>query len=187
MRNLLVASRYAKSLVDLAQNMGQLEAVYQDAQLLDQMCRESRPWTNFLRSPVIKPDKKEKIVTQLLKDRVHTLTYQFIRLLIRKGREAHLPEIARAIIDQYFNLKEIHRVHITTAVPVGQATHELIIRKLQEALGWKQVELQTRVDPRLIGGFVLQTGDRLLDASVYHQLQEMKKQFTDTSYVYNIR
>ncbi|PJJ75110.1 ATP synthase F1 subcomplex delta subunit [Thermoflavifilum aggregans] len=187
MNNPLIASRYAKSLIELAQSMGQLEAVYQDARLLNQICKESRQWVTFLKSPVIKPDKKEKVVEQLLKERVQTLTYQFIRLLIRKEREAYLPEIARAIIDQYFALKGIHRVSITTAVPVSQQTSELIIHKLQEELGWKQVELQTQVDPRLIGGFVLQTGDRLLDASIYHQLQEVKKQFLDTSYVYNIR
>ncbi|SFV29852.1 ATP synthase F1 subunit delta [Thermoflavifilum thermophilum] len=187
MKNPLIASRYAKSLIELAQSMGQLEAVYQDARLLNQMCKESRQWVSFLKSPVIKPDKKEKVAAQILKERVQPLTYQFIRLLIRKGREAYLPEIASAIIDQYFALKEIHRVSITTAVPVSQQTCELIVQKLQDSLGWKQVELQTRVDPRLIGGFVLQTGDRLLDASIYHQLQKVKKQFLDTSYVYNIR
>ena len=187
MRNQLVASRYAKSLIELAQSMSLLEAVYQDARLLNQMCKESRQWTTFLKSPVIKPDKKEKVVEQLLKERVQTLTYQFIRLLIKKGREAYLPEIALAVIDQYFAIKDIHRVSITTAVPVSQSTCELIVRKLQEALGWTQVELQTQVDPRLIGGFILQTGGRLLDASIYHQLQEIKKQFLDTSYVYNIR
>lgn len=174
MRNQLVASRYAKSLIELAQSMSLLEAVYQDARLLNQMCKESRQWTTFLKSPVIKPDKKEKVVEQLLKERVQTLTYQFIRLLIKKGREAYLPEIALAVIDQYFAIKDIHRVSITTAVPVSQSTCELIVRKLQEALGWTQVELQTQVDPRLIGGFILQTGDRLLDASIYHQLQEIK-------------
>ncbi|MCL6523257.1 MAG: ATP synthase F1 subunit delta [Thermoflavifilum sp.] len=187
MKNSLVASRYAKSLVELAQSMGLLEAVYQDARLLDQMCRESRQWSVFLRSPIIKPDKKEKIVSLLLKDRIHTLSFQFIRLLIKKGRESYLPEIVHSIIDQYFTIQDIHRVSITTAIPVSEEIYETIVRKLREVMGFKQVELKTQVDPRLIGGFVLQTGDRLLDASVYRQLQEAKKQFLDTSYVYNIR
>jgi len=67
-RNQLVASRYAKSLIELAQSMSLLEAVYQDARLLNQMCKESRQWTTFLKSPVIKPDKKEKLLNNYSKN-----------------------------------------------------------------------------------------------------------------------
>jgi F-type H+-transporting ATPase subunit delta len=82
MPNPRLAGRYAKSLIDLAVERNQLEPVYKDMLYLQSLNQSSREFVNFLRSPVIKGDKKQKIVDALTQGKISELTAAFIRLLI---------------------------------------------------------------------------------------------------------
>jgi F-type H+-transporting ATPase subunit delta len=187
MPNPRLASRYAKSLIDLAVETGQLEAVFNDLQLLSGICRNSRDLVNFIKSPVINADKKEKIFHTLFNDKISVLTDKFCKLLIRKGREIYLPEIAHAGIQQYRHIKNIRQVKITTAVPLDESLREEIVQKIKREIPGQNIELHTAVKEDLIGGFVLETDNSLFDASVLRDLKDIKKQFLENVYVSNIR
>src|SRR5689334_6999158 len=118
MLNPRIASRYAKSLIDLAHEKGQLENVYADMVWLQQVNRSNRDFVNLLKSPVIKADTKKKIVYAVTKGNVSDLTAAFNTLLISKGRESVLPEIVTAFITAYKAYKNIQVVKLTTATPV---------------------------------------------------------------------
>ena len=92
-----LAARYAKSILDLAVEKGQLETVYKDMVFLRAICRSSRDLVNFLNSPIIKTDKKRKILEAITAGRISPLTTAFNALLMSKEREAYLPEIAAAL------------------------------------------------------------------------------------------
>lgn len=186
MQNPRLASRYAKSLVDLAAEKGQLEAVRTDMQTLQQITKNNRDVVALLKSPIIKPDKKQKILAAILEGKVSTITAAFIQLLVAKGRESNLPEITTEFARQYNVLKNISKVKITTAVPVDAAILA-DIRKKVEAGTDKKIELETAVQPELIGGFVLESEDRLYDASVLRDLNDIRKQFTQNIYTPNIK
>ncbi|WP_298740848.1 ATP synthase F1 subunit delta [uncultured Chitinophaga sp.] len=186
MVNPRLASRYAKSLVDLAAEKGQLEAVRADMQVLQQIIRGNRDVANLLKSPIIKPDKKQQILTAIFENRISTISNAFIKLLVIKGRESNLPEITTAFEKQYNQLKNISNVKITTAVPIDAAVLGAIRQKVEAGTD-KKIELEIAVEPDLIGGFVLETEDRLYDASVLRDLKDIKKQFTQNIYTPNIR
>ncbi|MGZ5222477.1 MAG: ATP synthase F1 subunit delta, partial [Chitinophagaceae bacterium] len=101
MVNPRLATRYAKSLIDLSVERGQLEQVFADMQLLQQICKGNRDFIKLLRSPVVKADTKTKIVKAVTAGKITELTDSFITLLIRKSRESNLPEIAQAFVTQY--------------------------------------------------------------------------------------
>lgn len=186
MTNPRLASRYAKSLVDLAAEKGQLEAVRADMQVLQQIAKKNRDVVALLKSPIIKPDKKQKILATILENKVSAITSAFINLLVVKGRESSLPEITTEFEKQYNQLKNISKVKITTAVPVDPAILGAIRQKVEAGTD-KKIELETAVEPDLIGGFVLETEDRLYDASVLRDLKDIRKQFTQNIYTPNIR
>lgn len=186
MQNPRLASRYAKSLVDLAAEKDQLEAVRADMQMLQQIVRSNRDVTNLLKSPIIKPDKKQKILAAIFENRISAITAAFINLLVIKGRESNLPEITTEFERQYNQLKNISKVKITTAVPIDAATLGAIRQKVEAGTD-KKIELETVVEPDLIGGFVLETEDRLYDASVLRDLKDIRKQFTQNIYTPNIK
>ncbi|PJE45919.1 MAG: ATP synthase F1 subunit delta [Sediminibacterium sp.] len=187
MSNPRLADRYAKSLIDLSTERNQLDAVRADMQYIQALCKGSRDFVNVLRSPIIKADQKEKMLVAVITGKVSELTAVFSNLLVRKGRESDLPEIANAFINQYNALKGIHQVKLTSAVPVSEELKNSIKERVQKANDFITVELETVVDQKLIGGFVLEFNNKQIDASVANDLREIKKQFLQNQYIANIR
>src|ERR1700744_6479021 len=101
MPNPRLAARYAKSILDLSIEKGEMENVYNDMLFLKAICKSGQEFVNLLRSPVNKPDKKGKILDAILGGKISTITTAFIKLLLHKERESYLPEIATAFVDQY--------------------------------------------------------------------------------------
>lgn len=187
MLNPRVASRYAKSVLDLAIENGQLEQVYGDMQYLQQLTKESRDFLNLLRSPVIKADTKIKVINAVTIGKVSPLTTAFIQLMTTKAREAVLPEIITSFINQYKEHKGIKTVKLTTAVPVSEAIKAEIVAQVKKSGGFDNLELQEVVDPNIIGGFVLQADDKLIDASVAYDLKNISRQFENNDFIYKVR
>jgi len=187
MPNPRLATRYAKSLIDLSMEKGLMATVYADMQYLQGVSKASREFVNLLRSPVVKADKKENVITAVTKGKVSELTAAFIKLLVNKGRESDLPEIVSAFVDQYNALMGIHKVKLTTAVPVADNIKDNIVNRVKASTGLENVELETKVNEDLIGGFVLEFNNNLVDASVLRDLKDIKKQFADNEWIHNIR
>ena len=187
MPNPRLASRYAKSLLDLAIEKGQLEQVFSDMLYLQQLTKGSRDFLNLLRSPIVSSDKKQSAVDAVIGKNVSELTEAFTRLLINKNREAELPEIIVAFINQSKENKGIHTVKLTTAVAVSDTVKNQLVEQVKRTSGLQNIELQTIVDPNIIGGFVLQTGDKLIDASVAYDLKMISRQFENNDFVYKMR
>ncbi len=141
----------------------------------------------MLRSPIIKADKKQGVIDAVLGNRLSPLTRSFVALLVRKGREASLPEILNSFLKQYKEMKNIKTIRLTTAAPANEKLRKTILDRATATLQGSQVELIEAVNPDLIGGFVLEVDDKLFDASILHDLKEVRKQFLQNIYVRNIR
>lgn len=187
MQNPRLAGRYARSIIGLAVERNELEKVYEDMLFLQSLCRNSSEFVTVLKSPVITAERKEAVLNALTSGRISEMTIGFNRLLIRKSREASLPEIITAFIDQYKEFKKIHVVKLTTATPISEELKNSIVNQIQSQTAFQNIELATSVKEDLIGGFVLQIGDTLVDASISYDLNEIKKQFMNNDFVYNIR
>lgn len=183
MQNPRLAARYAKSLLDLAIEQNGLEATLKDIELLNEVCRQSRDFAGMLRSPIIKADKKSAIIEAVIGSRLQPMTRAFINLLVGKGREANLPEIASSFIAQYKEMKNIRTVKITTATPINDRVKQALQAKAATSMPGAQIEVETKVNPDIIGGFVLEVGNSVVDASVRRDLNDIKKQFTQNMYV----
>ncbi len=187
MNNPRLAGRYSKSLIDLAIGQNQLDVIYNDIKFLKAVFKSNPDFVALLDSPIIKADKKEKIVAAVINGKVNKLTDSFIQLLIRKGRETNLPEIADTFIDQFNAIKGIRKVKITTATAISDAAKKSIVEKANAASGVNSIELETVVKEELIGGFILETENRLVDASISRDLREVKRQFLKKDYTSSLK
>ncbi len=188
MPNPRLAARYAKSLIDLSGERNQLENVYTDMRFLKQICKGNPDFVNLLRSPIVNADKKQSIIDAITKSRISELTAAFIKLLITKSRESDMPEIINTFIEQYNAIKGIHKVKLTTAEPIGDDLKNAIILKVKKEAKLENVELESKTDNALIGGFVLEFNNNLVDASVLRDLKDIAKQFKERNvFVQNIR
>lgn len=187
MSNGRLATRYAKSLLDLSIERNEEEKAFADMEWLQAVCKSNRDFVTVLRSPVIKSDAKGKILDALAKDHIGILTGAFIHLLIRKGREGALPEITHAFVQQYKAYKKIYSIKLTTAGPVSDELKEAIINHIRSTTEMQNIELETVVKEDIIGGFVLQAGDKLVDASVAYNLKTIARQFENNDFIFKMR
>jgi len=187
MHNPRLAGRYAKSLIDLATELNQVDIVNADMKWLQHVGKTNPDFTAVLRSPIIKPGTKGKIIDSIVTTRVNDTTASFINLLVRKGRESNLPEIADAFIEQFNKLRHIYRVKLITATPVSEEIKSAIISKIKLSTPLQNIELETEVKDELIGGFVLEMQGTLVDASIQRDLRDIQKQFMDNEYVQKLR
>jgi len=172
-----IASRYAKSLLDLAKERNNLEVVFGDMQSLEKAV-ENRDLYLMLKSPIINTKKKKDIATKIFGASFDKMSSAFIDLIIAKGREAYLPEIATEFVAQYNAYKSISSATLTSATPLTEAALASIKAKLMESnITNETVDITTKVDPNILGGFIIEIGDKLYDASVAHKLETLKKQF----------
>lgn len=161
--------------------------MYADMLYLQQLNKSSRDFLNMLRSPVVTSDKKVAVIEAITGGKISELTSAFTRLLVNKGREGVLPEIITAFIKQYKEHKNIHVVKLTTAAPVSEEIKNALVARVKQTGGLQNIELETVVDPSIIGGFVLQTGDKLVDASISYDLKEISRQFENNDFIYKVR
>ncbi len=187
MLNPRIAYRYAKSLIDISQEQNRLEEVNNDMLLLQRIIKSNPDFVTLLRSPVITADKKVKIVEAVTSGQVSTLTTAFNKLLITKGRESTLPEVIGSFIEQYKKIKNIQTVKLTTAAPISEELRATIIAQVKATSTIQNIDLQTTVDSKIIGGFVLQAGDKLVDASIAYDLKEISRQFQNNDFIYQVR
>lgn len=177
-----IASRYAKSLLDLALEQNALEAVKEDMQAIRKLTREYAEFASFLRSPVIQYTKKQQVFAAIGRN-FNPLTLQFINLLASKQREAYLAAISDEFMVQYRTHHHISTVSIISAAPLTPALLSAIQQKLElSPIGFANVEVSTRIDPSLIGGFVVEYEGRVYDVSLKHQLDALRKQFATNLY-----
>ena len=177
-----VARRYAKSLLDLAKEKGELEAVNNDMKLLAEVCNCNHDLRLLLSSPIISNDKKHAILKRVFSGKISAMSMSFFDIITRKGRESHLESIAMEFIRLYKEYKGIQTAIVTSAVGLDDKLRSQVYKMVKESLN-SEIELIEKVDKDLIGGFILRVGDKQYDASIARDLRLMRQELIDTSYV----
>jgi F-type H+-transporting ATPase subunit delta len=177
-----VAKRYAKSLIDLSNEKGVMDAVNNDMKLFSSVCAENRDLALVLSNPIINGDKKLITLKQIFSQKMNTLTMSFFEIVIRKGREKYLVQIAKEFTDQYKLLKKIVTAEIVSAVGLDDKLRRKIYDMIRNDSN-SEVELVEKVNSKLIGGFVLRIGDRQYDASISSEIRKLAQAFSANPYI----
>ncbi|QHL87870.1 ATP synthase F1 subunit delta [Nibribacter ruber] len=182
MSDVRVASRYAKSLLELANERGQLEQVYADMLLFTKAVTETRDLHLVLQNPIVKHDKKLAILTSIFSGKVTELTLAFFKILTQKNRETILETVATEFVTQYNEIKGIQKATVTTAVPLTDELRATFQNMVRERSG-KTVDLKEVVNPAVVGGYVLRIGDEQIDNTVRAKVQKLKNKFKENPYI----
>ena len=178
-----IGYRYAKSLFELAKEKDLLEPVRADMNMIHETAEASRDFVLMLKSPLIPASKKEAILHSLFKDKLSSnFSELLINIIVRKGRERYLDNVAKAFLVLYDVEKHIQRGKLISAEPLEEA-QIAEIKKIVEQQTGDSFEIDIEVDPSLIGGFILKIGDKLFDGSVSNQLREIKQDFVQNTYI----
>ena len=178
-----VAYRYARSLMELANTQGRLKGTLEDMELVASTAGENRELVTLLKSPVVKGDRKSRILDQIFAGKIGTVTAKFIDIMVRKGRESLLPEVAEAFTRLYRIEKGIIMVELRSAVPLTEEAREKVRDLAEKKHPGKIIEFEEKVDKGLIGGVVIRIGDDQYDGSVSRRLQDLRRNFSQNPYI----
>ncbi len=181
MSNTRIASTYAKSLIDIAQEQGKLEAVVGDVRLFVDAIG-NRDLLMMIKSPIINADKKRSVFKAIFEGKVDNVTLMFFDLIIKKSRESALPEMGEQFLTQYKSIKNITTANVTSATTLDAEQIAKIKSQITSlGLATGEIELEEKVDPEIIGGFILEVEGKLYDASVKNKLANLKKGILDNT------
>ncbi|MEO8819862.1 MAG: ATP synthase F1 subunit delta [Ginsengibacter sp.] len=187
MNNPRLAQRYAKSLIDISTQFEKLEDVHNDIVFLKSIIDKSRDFVLMLDSPIINADKKYKVISAITNGNISKITETFLKLICNKGREANLPGVIHSFIQQYNTIIGLHNAKLTTATPISKELADSFVSKIKESTSYDNVHLETVVDDKIIGGFILQMEGKLIDNSILRNLHDVHKQFANNDYMHKLR
>ena len=170
-----ISVRYAKAFFEFAKEKGILENVIADVKLLIKSLGEIPELAEVFQNPIVKPSGKKAFVSSLLKGKVSEETIDFLNLEIENGREMYTQDILRNMLIIYRKEQGITAVTLTSATPLSKEQEKSVADLVKKTRN-TEVELQTKVDPSLIGGFILRVEDQQYDASVSSRLKQIKKE-----------
>lgn len=173
MQGLKVAGRYAQALLELSIEKDCVDNVLEDMKALVEVANTNDDFANFLTTPLVKEDKKAKILRRLFKD-AQEITVKFMDLLTRNRREMYLPLIAEQYINKLNSIRGIVPMVFTSAQALDKKVKTTILDKLNASVKGT-IALTEKIDESLIGGFLVRMGDTQIDASVSHQLTNLKQ------------
>lgn len=178
MRESTIARSYAEALFELGERHGQSEAFSAALALIATTLESEHRLRLFLETPKVEPAEKKRVLTEALHGEVPPLVLNFLLVVLDKGRQRILPQIAReyrALLDE--SLGRIH-AEVTVAREPDERTEREIAAELSRALG-KTVLPSIQVDPKIIGGIIVRYGDRVLDGSLRRRLVTLRRRLLD--------
>lgn len=175
-----LAQRYGQALFGAALSAGVENEVGEDLMGLQTIQSEDRVVARMLEAPNIGDDEKHDFFDRVFKGRANDLTVRFFHLLLDKRRTLISTDAAEA----YLELLRAHRgevkARVTSAGPLEEAEAEKLRTALEKRTG-KKIEIDSHVDPAVLGGLVVIMGDQILDGSVRTQLREVREKLLETN------
>ena len=173
-----LAMRYAKGLLTYSQERDELKTIVREVQALKEQVEQSRDLRIFLRSPVINGQAKGRLVTEIMRG-YSTTMINFVQLMVQQRREMYLYDTTKAFIQLYDAAKDIRVAYVTTVIPLDDTLRRAVLSRIGEAAD--EVVLEERIDPDIIGGFVIRLGDWQFDHSVAGKLKSLQRDFRESA------
>jgi len=171
-----VASRYAKALIDLSIEQHALDSVKQDVEQFIAVLKGNSELQAVLKNPIIKQDKKINILKALFDDKFHLTLIEFFKIMVRKGRAEILYGTALEFIREFNEYKGIVIAKVISATALSEESQAQLKQIIKSSTG-HDVILDSKVNPDLIGGFVVTIGDKQIDASLAGRLNKLDRAF----------
>ena len=196
----IIATRYATALLKLVEETGSGELVAAQVQVIEKALDEVPDFRRAVDDPAVAAVQKISLFEASLKDSMAQELHKFLELLIRNGRIGDVRLVLTTFVTEYYRSRHIKRARLVVADPalldpeptpsdpvpvegsLRQVQRPALESRLRELIGKEtgcELLLETKVDPSLIGGFVFEVEDMILDASVSRQLDVIRHQFIE--------
>ena len=174
--------RYAKAILNLAKDGDVESKVNADMQLIVATIASNKDLQVMLKSPLIKSAEKRKVLNAVFADKTNAISLGLFHLLEDNKRMVMLESIASSYTIIYDHFKNMHVATVTTAIPLTKDLEEKVLSKIVELTGNK-TSIENKIDPSIIGGFIIRVGDLQYDASISNNFNELRREFDNSHYI----
>ncbi|MDJ1185694.1 ATP synthase F1 subunit delta [Roseofilum casamattae] len=168
-----IVEPYAQALMAIAKQNDLADRFGDDTRLLLELWNSSDELRSFLGNPLIQAEAKKGVLRQLAQDQTDSYIQRFLFLLVDRGRIQFLDGVCKSYLALLRQMKQIVLAEVTSAVELTDSERSAIVDRTKAMTGANSVELQTQIDPDLIGGVVIKVGSQVIDASLRGQLRRI--------------
>ena len=176
----IVADKYSSAMFELAQEQNKLELMEEQLGYVASVMIDQPELRSFLENPIVTEDAKIKLIGKIFDFSIDKVALHFIYVMIKRGRYRYIASAIEAFIKKSRAARGILEATVTVAEPITADVEASVQTKLREVTG-KDVILSVRQDPSIIGGIVIQVGDKRIDGSVSRRLEELEKSLLRTN------
>jgi F-type H+-transporting ATPase subunit delta len=173
-----LARRYARALLGVAEQRGEIDRVEADLQGLGEAWHASADLRTLMAHPSVPADRKRAALAAVLAGRVSDVTLRFFDLLLSKKRLGLVRDIAEEYGAAADEARGIAKAHVTTYMALGDRHREKLVERLQAFTSRAKIVLEEEVDPTILGGIIVRIGDQVLDGSVRGKLRGLRERLT---------
>ena len=170
------AIRYAKAVLDLANEQNSAGLVNDDMKSIVNAVAGNKDLNDMLQSPVIHSKVKKSALLEVFPE-LNKLSVKLIETLVENKRINILDAVAQKVNMLFDESQGTQIAKVTTAIPLTEELKAKVLAKVKELTG-KDAEVQNTVDESILGGFILRVGDIQYNASIANKLDKLKREFT---------
>ncbi len=171
-----IVDPYAEALLAIAQEHNLVGTFADDARLIRAVLETSPELVDFLANPVVKTKAKETLLERTFTEQIHPIWLTTLKVLAQRRRLMFVAEVCRRYLQLQRKLQKIALAEVTSAVELTEEQKQAIAERVKHLGQADQVEVETQIDPDLIGGVVIKVGSQVIDLSLRGQLRRMALQ-----------
>ena len=184
MSEFVISTRYANALLSISQEKNTFNEVYNDVSFVKNTLTGSKELRNLLINPIVSSNVKAGILKEIFDSNIGSDVMNFLQFIVKKGRENILFDVCKRFESLSNDKLNQVNVSISSAVELNLAQKEEIETRLTSIIN-KKVIPSYKIDAGIIGGFKARYNDTVIDASIQHQLELLKKVLFQEDYLKN--
>jgi len=168
-----VVEPYAEALMSLTKSQNITDEIAYSVRELKNLFEESQDLRSFVASPLVSAEDKKEVIKRIAEGQVHPFLLNFLLLLVDRKRINFVEGIFSKYLEIVRQLNNVVLAEVTSAVRLYEGEAEKLAEKIKQLTGASGVEIQTKIDPDIIGGVIIKVGSQVYDASLKGQLRRI--------------
>ncbi len=168
-----VTTPYAEAFLQVSEELNQTEDIVSQSKEILSLLKDSPELEKALASPILEKDSKKTIIVELFSGKINQSLLNLLKLLADRQRIGILVPILERFLELYRENSNIALATVTSAVELSEEQINLLSKKISAIAGTEKLELVTKTDSTLIGGFVASVGSKVIDASLASQIRKL--------------
>ena len=168
-----ITTPYAEAFLQVAESRNEVDQIVDQSKSLLELWDQSPEFSDAMSSPVLEIESKKKVLEKIFAKEVSPSLMNLLKLLADRQRIGYLNSVLERLLELYREQRNIALATVTSATSLTEDQQEKILKTVQSVAGTDNLELELKVDPNLIGGFIINVGSKVIDASLSGQVRRL--------------